>query len=66
MKIVLNLTMREMMRLSWVFSDAQRNHEDWLKIKNKSFREAFEREEKRRHKLWLKITHQMEAQKWKR
>lgn len=56
-KVVLELTRQEMFDLANVFFTADRNDESFLKIKDKKLRGCFERAYRRRHKLWLKITH---------
>ena len=59
---IIKLTHNEAMQLSSVFRDAERNDEDLLKIRNVKIRLVFERSYRKNHKLWLKITHQIENQ----
>lgn len=57
-KLTLTLTRKEFINLSNVFHSADFNESDFYFIKNKKFekiKRLFEKENRKRHKLWLKI-----------
>ena len=61
-KINVELSLKELIDLCCIIAESDINQVDFMKVKDRRIRKMFKKSYEKRHRLWLKLTHQYQKE----